>query len=78
MELTFRAKRWLLTGQQLRTASIWIFSVIFAMTAAIPAIFWYLLPERHSLVLNFVPVFVSVLGGDCLLFNIVLKRLKEL
>jgi hypothetical protein len=78
MELTFRGKRWLLTGQRLRTAFIWIFSAIFAMTAAFPAVFWHLFPEKHSAVLTSVPVFVTVLTGDCLLFFIVMKRLKEL
>jgi hypothetical protein len=49
-----------------------------AMTAAAPAILWYLLPEKHSAVLTSVPVFVNVLFGDCILIFIALKRLKEL
>ena len=78
MELAFLGKRWLFTAQQLRTTAIVVFCAIFAMMAGIPPFLWYLLPHGHSLVLTFIPVFVSVLFMEVMLFILALKRLKEL
>jgi hypothetical protein len=78
MDLTFLVKRWLFTAQQLRTTAIVVFCAIFAAIAGIPPLLWYLLPHGHSLVLTFIPVFVSVLFMEMMLFNLALKRLKEL
>ena len=78
MELTFLGKRWLFTAQQFRTTAIVVFCAIFAMIAGIPPFLWYLLPHEHSLVLTFIPVFVSVLFMEVMLFNLALKRLKDL
>jgi hypothetical protein len=78
MELTFLGKRWLFTAQQLRTTAIVAFCAIFAMIAGTPLLLWYLLPREHSLVLTFIPVFVSVLFYGVMLFNLALKRLREL
>jgi hypothetical protein len=78
MELTLLGKRWLFTAQQLRTTAIVAFCAIFAMIAGIPPFLWYLLPHGHSLVLTFIPVFVFALFVEVMLFNLALKRLKEL